>query len=530
MKRKIIGIILCILMLIITTLPVTGNIAKINQQKLYKSRVLDDMNIDLAITNAFSNNVRILLGDGYGGFTNSGSISIENFPLGITKGDFNGDGILDLITTSFENHNVTVLLGDGTGGFSNSGSFLTGMNPVGITDEDFNNDGNQDIAIANRGADYISVLLGNGTGDFKTQSPYNVRDGPVGLTHGTFNADDNCDLIVSNIDDNSVSLLLGDGAGGFVLSKSIVLGLNYKPVAITKGDFNLDGDLDVAVASGGNPYVGILHGDGEGGFGSLKNYNVGNGSERFDIITADFNNDECLDIAVSNTDDNTVSVLLGNVSTGFETHKTYPVGNYPVGICKGDFNADGNTDLAVANTNDDAIGILLGDGAGGFGTQQTYPAGDGPVRIISGNINYIPVPDLECQDSINWTNINPGTILYSEFTIKNIGDPGSKLYWEVSEHPTEWGSNWTFSPNNGTGLTPEAGLETIFISVEIPDESKKEFHGTIKVVNENNPSDYCEIELYLQTPRSNTVFYSVFFRLFEHFLNAFPVFRNLIRL
>ena len=529
MKRKIIGIIICVLLLIITTLPVTGNITKINQQKLLKSRVLDDLNIDLAITNAFSNNVKILLGDGSGGFTTSGSIPVENFSLGITEGDFNGDGILDLITTSFDNHKVTVLLGDGTGDFLNSGSFLTGLYPVGITDEDFNKDGNLDIAIANIGENYISVLLGKGTGDFKTQSPYNVGNGPVGLTHGTFNDDDNCDLVVISINDNSMSLLLGDGAGGFVLSKSIVLGFNYKPYAITKGDFNIDGNLDVAIASGGYPYVGILLGDGTGGFSSLKNYEVGNGSERFDIIAADFNNDEYPDIAVSNTDDDNVSVLLGNETSGFETQKTYPVGTYPAGICYGDFNADSNLDLAVANTNDNTIGILLGDGTGGFGIQQAFPAGDGPVRIISGNINYIPVPDLECHDTLNWTSIKPGITIFSEFEIKNIGDPGSKLNWEVSEYPTEWGSNWTFIPNNGTGLTSEAGLVTIIISTEIPDETKKEFQGKIKVVNVNNLSDYCEIEIYLQTPRAKPIFYSVLHRIFEHFLSAFPMLKNLIR-
>lgn len=530
MKRKIIGIIICISLIFVTTLPVTGNIIKINRQELSKSGVLDDLNIDLAVTNAFSNKVRILLGDGSGGFTNSGSSTVENFPLGITDGDFNGDGILDLITTSYSNHNVTVLLGDGTGDFSNSGSYFAGLYPVGIKDEDFNNDGNQDIAIANNDQDYITVLFGNGTGGFKASSSYNVGNGPVDLTIGAFDADDNCDLVVVNTDDNSVSLLLGDGAGGFILSKSFVLGFDYKPIAITNGDFNKDGDLDLVVASGSFPFVGVLFGDGAGGFSSIKNYVVGNGTERFDIIAADFNNDENLDIAVSNTDDNNVSVLLGNETGEFGTHKTFPVGTYPVGICEGDFNTDSNCDLAVANTMDNTIGILLGDGTGGFSTQKTYPAGDGPVGIISGNINYIPIPDLECQGYINWTKIKPGATVYGEFLIENLGDPGSKLYWEVSEYPIEWGSNWTFIPNNGSGLTPEAGSVAINTSVVIPDETKKEFHGKIKVTNINNLDDYCEIEIYLQTPRSKPIFQTLLYRLLESFLCACPMFRLLLRI
>ncbi len=530
MKRKIICILICTLLIIVTTLPVTGNIIEINKQKYSKSGILDDLNIDLAITNAFSNKVSILLGDGSGGFTNSGSFPVENLPLGITDGDFNGDGILDLITTSYDYHKVTVLLGDGAGGFSYSGSFSAGFYPVGIIDEDFNKDGNQDIAVANNDKDYISVLLGDGTGNFTTQSSYTVGYSPVDLTDGTFDADDNCDLVVINLDQNSVGVLLGDGAGGFVLSNSIVLGSNYKPTTITRGDFNKDENLDVAVASGGYPFVGILLGDGTGGFSPLKNYAVGDASERFDIIAADFNNDENPDIAVPNADDNTVSVLLGNGTGGFEPHQTYPVGTYPVGIREGDFNADGNRDLAVTNTNDNTIGILLGDGTGGFGAQQIYPAGDGPVGIISGNINYIPVPDLECQGSLNWTKIKPTESVNGEFKIKNLGDPGSKLNWEISEYPSDWDIKWHFIPDSGTGLTPEAGIVTVNISFIAPITSNKKFFGKIKVINVDNLSDYCELDVYLQIPRSKPIFHSLLYRIFERFLNTFPMFRQLLEI
>jgi hypothetical protein len=529
MKRKIIGILIFVLLILATTLPVTGSVIKINRQKLSKNGILDDLNIDIAITDAFSNKVRILLGDGSGGFTTSGSFSVEDFPLGITGGDFNGDGILDLITTSYNNHNVTVLLGDGNGDFSYKGSFPAGLYPVGIIDDDFNKDGNQDIAVANNDENYITVLLGNGTGNFTTQSQYTVGNSPVDLTGGKFNADNTCDLVVINLFDNSVSLLLGDGTGGFVLSDTSYLKINFKPMAITNKDFNKDGALDVAVASGGFPLVGILFGDGSGGFSTPQYHTVGNGSERFDIISADFNNDENPDIAVPNTDDNSVSVLFGNGTGEFETHQMFPVGSYPVGICDGDFNADGNRDLAVTNTNDNTVGILLGNGSGGFGIQQTYPAGDGPVGIISGNINYIPVPNLECQDSLNWTKIKPGATVYGEFKIYNSGDSDSKLNWKVSEYPSGWGSNWTFTPDNGTGLTPEAGFAIVNMSIETPDEAKTKFHGKIKVINLDDPSDYCEVDIYLQTPKSKSIYQALFSRIFERFPNASSFIKNLIK-
>lgn len=526
MKIKIIAVLISTLFIVATALPVAGNIVKIDKKDVSNTNTLSDLNLDIAITNAFINKINIFLGNGVGGFTNTGDFNVGAFPVGITDGDFNLDGILDLATTDYEDSNVTLLLGEGTGSFINVGSFPVGSEPLGIIDEDFNKDGNSDIAVANTGSNKISVLLGNGAGGFAPQQTYNIGNGPVDLCYGMFDEDDNLDIMGANLDGNSVALLTGDGTGGFVLSLSIDLGAEYKPYAITKADFNKDGNLDVAIASGKYPYVGVLLGNGTGEFSPLQNFTVEYGFERFDIVSDDFNNDGNPDIAVPNTDNNTVSVLLGDGKGNFGIHMTFDVGAYPVGICKGDFDSDGNCDLAVTNAFDNTISILIGDGAGGFEPQKKYPAGDGPVGIITVNIDYIPEPDLECEGSFNWKKVNPGQDIIDEFSIGNVGVPGSVLNWELESYPT-WGT-WNFSKTSG--YLADGVWEGVQLIVTAPNQPKTEFTGTIKVINSDDPSDYCEIEVVLETPRTKTIFESILFKIFERFPNVFPIIRWILKI
>jgi len=114
-----------------------------------------------------------------------------------------------------------------------------------------------------------------------------------------------------------------------------------------------------------------------------------------------------------------------------------------------------------------------------------------------------PVPDLDCEGDLAWVDIKPGATVTASFTVENIGDEGSLLNWEIDEHP-DWGT-WTFTPDSGTGLTPEDGAVTIEVEVVAPDEPETEITGEVKIVNMENTSDFCIIDIALVINKQKSI-------------------------
>lgn len=83
--------------------------------------------------------------------------------------DFNGDNFSDIAVASGYTDNVSVIVADGFGGFVATTNYAVGDDPSGIALGDFNNDNILDLVAANESlAQSVSVLLGNGDGTFGT--------------------------------------------------------------------------------------------------------------------------------------------------------------------------------------------------------------------------------------------------------------------------------------------------------------------------------------------------------------------------
>jgi Arylsulfotransferase (ASST) len=109
------------------------------------------------------------------------------------------------------------------------------------------------------------------------------------------------------------------------------------------------------------------------------------------------------------------------------------------------------------------------------------------------------ISDLDCQGSLSWTNIQPGTPLQGSFQVQNIGDPSSLLNWKVNMSSIAWGT-WSVIPESGENLAPEDGQVTVQVSVVAPNEKNTEFEGYIRVENQDNATDFAVIPVYLKTP------------------------------
>jgi hypothetical protein len=201
------------------------------------SVAVGDFNVDgkpdLAVSNARDDNVTILLGNGAGGFTQpAGSpVGAGDFPTSVAVGDFNLDGASDLAVSNAVSDNVTVLLGNGAGGFTQpAGSPVgVGRTPYSVAVGDFNLDGMSDFAAANYGSSNVTILLNTCTSNNPPRAVCQNVTLPVGAGCAVSLTAAQVDGGSSDPDGDSISLSL-DSYGPF--------GLGSHTVTLTVTDSN----------------------------------------------------------------------------------------------------------------------------------------------------------------------------------------------------------------------------------------------------------------------------------------------------
>jgi hypothetical protein len=218
-----------------------------------------DGKLDLAVTNSGDGTVSVLLGNGDGTFTPSaaGTVQVGNAPSALVAVDLNGDGKLDLAVTNAGSGTVSLLLGNGDGSFTPSaaGPLTVGNTPSAITTADFNGDGRADLAVTNAADGTVTVLLNNGNGTFATTA-YSVGSAPNSVVVGDFNGDGITDLAVANGGDGTISVLPGNGDGTFQNATSYTVG--GSPASLVTGSFSGPSARDLAFIDLGTGTASVL--------------------------------------------------------------------------------------------------------------------------------------------------------------------------------------------------------------------------------------------------------------------------------
>jgi hypothetical protein len=261
--------------------------------------------------------------------------------------------------------------------------YATDLTPNDVTTTEFTTSGHLDLAAAT-GNNTISVLLGNGTGAFPTHVQYAVPGNPYAIIHGDFNGDGNQDLATADQYSSQVSVLLGNGDGTFQGHVEYAGASGGAPVALATADVNGDGKLDLVVVNYKTNNVSVLLGNGDGTFQAHVEYATGNGP--MGVAIGDLNGDGKLDLVVANSIDNTVSVLLGNGDGTFQAAVPYATANTPTCVVVGNFTTSDTLDVAIA-TSGGLASVLLGNGNGTLQNKVNYTIGLGAVAIAAADMN-----------------------------------------------------------------------------------------------------------------------------------------------
>jgi hypothetical protein len=203
------------------------------------------------------------------------------------------------------------------------------------------------------------------------------------IAKGDFNHDGNLDLATANQGSSSVGVLLGRGDGTFADPVAYPIGVGI--TAVATGDFDNDGNLDVAVADRNGQALLVMRGNADGTFQAPLSYNAG--TYLYTLAVGDFDGDGHADVAFADNWDNVVGVMRNDGSSGFGAPTTYAVGSEPSVLAVGDFNGDGKPDLVTANVGAGTVSVLRNDGAGGFLAATDYATGGTTEDVAVGDLN-----------------------------------------------------------------------------------------------------------------------------------------------
>jgi hypothetical protein len=375
-----------------------------NIQALAAADLNDDGKLDLVVpSGGFSADVSVLIGNGDGSFGNPivyTSNLLSLYSTSIALADFNGDGKLDVALTNSQGlaNAVAILSGNGDGTFQNPPVLYgAGLLPVGVAILDANGDGKPDLAVAGGYGvlSYFSLtrIINRGNGTFANPANFPVLPFPYSVVTGDFNGDGNVDIASTSFTSTGgVSVLLGKGDGTSQTHVDSLTG--SRPTAIVAGDFNGDNRLDLVVgdATITESLLSTLIGNGDGTFQNNISQAVP-GIVR-SLAPGDFNGDGKRDIAAVLDGINAVSIFIGHGDGSFALPVQAPTGPMSLSppyhkVLAGDFNGDNKLDLAVAT--DNGVAVLLGNGNGTFQPFTLVPslftAGPGDELLAVADVN-----------------------------------------------------------------------------------------------------------------------------------------------
>jgi hypothetical protein len=213
--------------------------------------VSNDGNADVLV--ATDTGVRVLRGDGNGGFAPLAEVPTGARPVSLGLAHVSGTSALDLFVVLTEQNVVRVLLGQGDGTFIPSDLDRNVIRPLAFALGELTGDTRLDMVVAHAAG--LSIFPGTPSGFGPP-----IETGEITASQlivADLNGDQHSDVIVTDTPSNSVRALLGDGAGGLIDDPEVSWTVNADaPIAdVLAADLVSDRRVDLAVSV---PLAGVL--------------------------------------------------------------------------------------------------------------------------------------------------------------------------------------------------------------------------------------------------------------------------------
>ncbi|MEM7085719.1 MAG: FG-GAP-like repeat-containing protein [Bacteroidota bacterium] len=207
-----------------------------------------------------------------------------------------------------------------------------------------------------------------------------------GAYAGDVNDDEFTDLVVITETAEDIRVFLNDGTGDYDTFTIFDMPASNRPSTNEGADFNHDGQIDLAIGSTNNNQVSIFMGDDTNIFDPETSATSDEGIRGLTVL--DVNGDGWDDIATANRNASTYSILVNDGTGDFNPAIVADAGvGSETSIAAVDLNNDGITDLAIGGFASNNVVTLINDGQGNFTNMDTTPVSGSPWMLAAGDIN-----------------------------------------------------------------------------------------------------------------------------------------------